>query len=115
MTPYENMDSAAPRVFNRYLLPKGLSAMNRVIVIGNEARPLKLLRTKKQIGIKLPRGNLILNWVAGQNSIHDQRKIADGRDIGNVIVTKDGKDFPYDVTFAFAFKAFRPDGKFHLN
>lgn len=111
LTPYENMDRAAPRVFNRYPLPKGLSAMDRVIVIGNEAWPLKLLRIKK----KLPQGDFVLSWVAGQNSIHDQRRIADGRDIGNVIVTKNGKDFPYDVTFAFAFKAFRPDGKFHLN
>ena len=53
--------------------------------------------------------------MAGQNSIHDRRRIAEWKDIGNVIVTKDGEDFPYDVTFIFAFRAFRPDGKFHLN
>jgi len=115
LTPYENMDSAAPRIFNRYPLPKGLSAMDRVIVIGNEAWPLKLLRTRKKVEIKSTRVELVLSWEAGQNSIHDKQRIADGRDIGNVIVTRNGKDFPYDVTFAFAFKAFRPGGKFHLN
>ena len=38
------------------------------------------------------------------------REIAAGRDIGSVIVTRDGRDVAYVVTFAFAFFAFNPRG-----
>ena len=115
LSPYENMEHGASRIFDRYPLPKGLRALDRVIVVGNEAWPLKSLKIKKKIHINVTRVTLTLQWEAGQNSLHDTRKIAEGRDIGNVIVTKDGEDFPYDVTFAFAFKAFRPDGIIHLD
>ncbi len=43
------------------------------------------------------------------------RMIAKARDVGNVVVkrrTDDGLvNVPYDVTFAFAFSAFVPDGR----
>ena len=115
-SPYANMENGEPRVFARYKLPKGLRSMDRVVVIGEEAWPLKLVRAKKS----LKAGAMILTWVPGQNSLHDNRDISKGRDVGNIIVQKpsNGKlvDVPYDVTFAFAFafKAFRPDGKLHL-
>ena len=63
---------------------------------------------------------MVLTWLPGQNSLHDNRDISKGRDVGNIIVqkTRAGKlvDVPYDVTFAFAFafKAFRPVGRLHL-
>jgi hypothetical protein len=61
---------------------------------------------------------MVLTWLPGQNSLHDNRDISKGRDVGKIIVqkTRAGKlvDVPYDVTFAFAFKAFRPDGRLHL-
>jgi hypothetical protein len=115
LSPYQKMERAASPIFDRYPLPKGLRAMDRVIVIGNEAWPLKLLKKKNKLTIETDRANLVLTWVAGQNSLHDTQKISEGRDVGNVIVTKDNVDFPYDVTFAFAFKAFRPAGKFYLD
>jgi hypothetical protein len=115
MSPYQNMERAEPRVFSSYPLPARLKPMDRVIVIGNEAWPLKLLKNKKEIEVNVTRVTLKMIWIAGQNSLHDTQKIANGRDVGNVIVTQDGKDFPYDVTFAFAFKAFRPDGIIHLD
>ena len=59
----------------------------------------------------------MITWEPGQNSIHDARVIAQGRDVGNVIVelrTETGRENrPYDVSFAFAFTAFRPDGTLH--
>ena len=115
LSPYQNMERAESPIFNRYPLPKGLRAMDRVIVVGNEAWPLKLVKKKKRLTIKKASTNLNLTWIAGQNSLHDTQKISEGRDVGNVIVTKNNVDFPYDVTFAFAFKAFRPNGKIYLN
>ncbi len=113
-TPYMGMDRSAPAVFRRYPLPPGLGATDRVVVIGAEAWPLKLLRAKG----KIVRGDLTLSWIAGQNSIHDTGLIARGRDVGNVLARRRGekgiREVPYDVTFAFAFRAFRPKGVFHL-
>ena len=69
---------------------------------------------------KSVRGNSLCqrSRLAGQNSIHDTRLIFRGRDVGNVVVqrqTENGlEDVPYDVSFAFAFSAFVPDGKLHF-
>jgi len=113
-TPYANMERGEPRVFQRYKLPPGLRSMDRVVVIGEDAWPVKLVRAKNS----LKAGGMVLTWLPGQNSLHDNRDISKGRDVGNIIVqkTRAGKlvDVPYDVTFAFAFKAFRPDGRLHL-
>ena len=60
---------------------------------------------------------MVLTWVPGPNSLHDNRDISKGREEGNMIVQKRdaGKllDVPYDITFAF--RAFRPDGRLHLD
>ena len=57
---------------------------------------------------------LVLTWESGQNSAMDARNISQGRDIGNVTVQrKEGDklvDEVHDVTFAFSFHAFNPDG-----
>jgi hypothetical protein len=69
---------------------------------------------------RLEIGDLIVEWEAGQNSLHDDSLIMASRDVGNVIVSRRGaggslEDVPYDVTFAFAFRAFQPDGALHLS
>ncbi len=94
-------------------LPKGIDPMDRVIAVetspgGYEAWALELLREKGRIEA----GELILIWEAGQASALDTHSIASGREIGNVVVQRRRGtllvDVPYDVTFAFAFHAFRP-------
>jgi hypothetical protein len=122
-TPYLDMDSqwdTQSRTMLRerypYDLPEGLSPLQRVVVIGDEAWSLALLRARQRVEIE----DLIIEWEAGQNSLHDNPVIFAGRDVGNVIVRRRGaggalEDVPYDVTFAFAFRAFRPDGVLHLS
>ena len=122
-TPYVGMDSqwdTQSRTMLRerypYDLPEGLSPLQRVVVVGEEAWSLELLRARRRLEI----GDLTIEWEAGQNSLHDESLILAGRDVGNVVVRRreaDGaqKDVPYDVTFAFAFRAFRPDGVLHLS
>jgi hypothetical protein len=110
------MDTSPGQGLEIYGLPKGVAAFDRVVVVGNEAWTLKLLREK---GI-IERGDLVLSWIAGQNSIHDTKFIAYGRDVGNVIVkrldaeTDEWEDAVHDVTFAFAFKAFVANGTLHM-
>lgn len=122
-TPYQGMDSqwdTQSRTMLRerypYDLPDGVSPLQRVVAIGGEAWSLELLRVRRRLEI----GNLIIEWEAGQNSLHDDSLIMAGRDVGNVVVRRRGADgalmdVPYDVTFAFAFRAFQPAGVLHVN
>jgi hypothetical protein len=76
--------------------------------------PLKKL---KEVGeIQAP--NLVISWSPGMNSVQDTRWIPFGRDIGNVRVqyksSKGLVDAVHDITFAFAFAAFHPNGIWHL-
>ncbi|MCH8184108.1 MAG: DUF3179 domain-containing protein [Proteobacteria bacterium] len=113
LTPYERFEARTPRAVTRYGLPEGIRPMQRVVVVGEEAWTLGLLRERK----RHVAGNLVFTWEPGQNSIHDKQVIAEGRDVGNVVVQRDvdGKleDVPYDVAFAFAFRAFNPNGTIH--
>jgi hypothetical protein len=92
--------------------------MERVIAVEtrpghHEAWSLPLLRERGTI----ESGDIVLRWEAGQTSALDKRTIADGRDIGNVVVQRQQggqvSDIAYDVTFAFAFHAFRPGSTIH--
>ena len=114
-TPYVKMDTQRDaRGRFPYGLPDGVDPLARVVVIGDQAWTLALLRDKKMIET----GDRVLMWEPGQNSIHDTKWIAFGRDVGNVVVqrrTDAGtlEDVVYDVAFAFAFAAFIPGGTLH--
>jgi hypothetical protein len=94
-------------------VPEGVNPTVRVIVVEGEAWTLPLLRSKGSVA----KGGLILVWEAGQNSALDTRRIAEGRDVGNVVVRRRNggreEDVLYDVTFAFVFNAFHPKGVIH--
>jgi hypothetical protein len=91
-----------------------LSAMEYLVVVGSEAWPLGLLQQKGTI----KKDDLVLLWTPYQNSVLDNPIIYRGRDLGNVTVIKkasDGvyKDTLYQVSFAFMFDAFHPNGILH--
>jgi hypothetical protein len=99
-------------------LPDGIDPMERVVAVEvvsgrHEAWSLALLRREREIRS----GDLVLKWEPGQASALDDRSIAKGRDVGNVVVQRltDGNrvDVTYDVTFAFAFHAFRTGSRIH--
>ena len=114
--PYEFYDrrgSPYSRMF-RGPFPDGIAPLSRVVQVGEEAWSLDLVREK---GI-VQTDDLIITWQPGQASALDSMFIAQGRDVGNVVVQRvtEGvlKDAVYDVNFAFAFHAFYPDGVIHL-
>ncbi|OAF12445.1 hypothetical protein AYJ54_06345 [Bradyrhizobium centrolobii] len=119
INPYVGYDASGqmPLLYDGSL-PDGIDPMERVVAVEirldhHEAWSLSLLRERGTI----ESGDIILRWEAGQTSALDKRTIAGGRDIGNVVVQRrhDGQlsDIPYDVTFAFAFHAFRPGSPIH--
>ena len=112
--PYVGYDSGRLPFLYAGDYPDDIAPMARVVAIGNQAWALDLLREKGRI----ESGDLVLTWEAGQNSALDSRGIPEGRDVGNVVVQQRGAeglaDIPYDVTFAFVFHAFQPEGVWHL-
>ncbi|ESR24639.1 DUF3179 domain-containing protein [Lutibaculum baratangense] len=117
--PYLGYDreGATPFLYDGSM-PDGIEPMARVVAIEtapgrHEAYPLELVRSKGEIRD----GDIVLRWRAGQSSALDASTVAGGRDVGTVIVQRlrsgEAVDLPYDVTFAFAFHAFRPDGVIH--
>ena len=108
--PYVGYDNSGFPFLYKGEVPEGIAPLGRVVVLGDTAWTLELLRDKRRI----EKGDVVITWEPGQNSALDTRKISEGRDVGNVLVQKrDGaalRDIPYDVTFAFVFLAFKPDG-----
>lgn len=107
VNPYKGYDTMPVPFFYDGSMPEGIEPMTRVVVVGDMAWSVAMLRETGGWSD----GDLKITWEAGQNSALDTRKIADGRDVGNVVVTRDGSDVAHEVTFAFVFHAFRPDGK----
>jgi hypothetical protein len=111
--PYVGYDGARLPFLYDGSLPEGIAPMAYVVAVGDDAWALSLLREKGRIAA----GDLELTWEPGQNSALDHRLIAEGRDVGNVVVQRrvDGRltDVPHHVTFAFVFHAFQPEGNLH--
>jgi hypothetical protein len=112
--PYAGYDSAERPFLYSGPMPEDLPAMARVVAVGDEAWALELVREKQRIETD----SHVITWTAGQASALDTRDVAEGREVGTVSVqekTPDGlKPAVYDVTFAFVFKAFHPEGTWHL-
>lgn len=108
--PYVKYDSSENPFLYRGRYDGPGQALSYVVAVGKEAWLLADLRKKQMI----TRGDLRLRWQEGMNSALDSSSIEQGRDIGFVTVQKKTakgyEDIPYDTTFAFAFKAFYPDG-----
>ncbi len=92
--------------------PDNINPMERVVAIEtvpgkHEAWLLSFVRERGRI----ESGDIVIEWSAGQLSALDAVRIAESKDVGNVTVrrktAKGFEDIPYDVTFAFAFHAFR--------
>ena len=113
MNPYLGYDtSPRPFLYNGEM-PDGIKPLAYVLAVDKEAWSLDLIKRKKRI----EKGDLIITWSPGQNSVLDTSDIAEGRDIGNVVVqhrTPEGLvDAVHDLTFAFVFHAFIKGGVIH--
>ena len=113
MNPYLGYDtSPRPFLYNGEM-PDGIKPLAYVLAVGDDAWSLELLKRKKRIEA----GDLVITWTPGQNSALDTSDIAEGRDIGNVVVQrrtpKGLVDEVHDLTFAFVFHAFKKGGKIH--
>lgn len=114
--PYRAYDAEDGRPFLYFGdLPADIPPMARVVVAqGYEAKAYALSLIAEQGVVR--DGALELRWFAGQNSALDTSSISQGRDVGNITahrVEDDGArvDLVHDVTFAFVYHAFEPEGE----
>ena len=108
--PYAGYDTARRPFLYDGALPEGIDPMERVVVLrgANDDPTVVTMNAVREAGTLEVKGTQ-LTWEAGQASALDTRAIPKGRDVGTIIATRDGKDVPYDVTFAFVTHAFHPD------
>jgi hypothetical protein len=111
--PYPGYDRASKPFLYRGHYSDRIPPLARVVVVGDEAWTLDLLMRRWRIEA----GDLVLTWEPGQASPLDSATIDAGRDIGNVLAQRRTAagldDTVYDVSFAFAFRAFHPNAPIH--
>ena len=109
--PYRGYDTGTPFLYRGENPPHNVHPLVRVVRVGDRAWPMTRLREAR----RLEEAGLVLTWKEGQASALDRSTIADGREVGNVVVTTpDGSPVVFEVVFAFAFHAFTPDGEWML-
>lgn len=111
--PYVKYDSAENPFLYRGRYDGPGQPLSYVVAVEKDAWLLDDLRNAGVI----EHDDLRLEWREGMNSALDAGRIDQGRDIGFIAVQKKTtsgyEDIPYNTTFAFAFKAFYPDGVIH--
>ena len=112
--PYGGYDTTNWPIFFKGPYHDKTPALARVVVVGHEAWLLESIRRQQTFRAN----DLEFTWVPGQTSALDTPHIAHGRDIGTVRVIRlrpDGTREPvvYHTPFAFAFRAFFPQGILH--
>jgi len=113
--PYAGYDSSNWPFLFRGEFEDDISPLARVVAIGDQAWSLDYVHSAGRLEV----GDLVIAWEAGQNSGLDARQIDQGSDVGNVTVQRrigdQLEDEVYMVPFAFAFRAFYPNGTLHTS
>lgn len=109
-TPYAGYDHLNAPFLYRGETPPNVTPLERVVTVDGRAWTLSLLQTQGRIETA---DGLVLTWEPGQASAMDSPTIADGMDVGNVVVRRrtgaGSVDVRYGVDYAFAFHAFNPE------
>jgi hypothetical protein len=106
--PYASYDTASVPFLYRGDLPEDIPAMARVVVVRTAGEPI-IVSLDKVRATGFEQDGYRITFEEGVASALDHATIAQGRDVGAVRVTKDGRDVLHDVTFAFVAHAFHPD------
>lgn len=113
LNPYVGYEEAGAPLLYRGELPKGIAPLERVVVVENEAWTVALLQSRQRVVAN----DLVIEWLPGQASALDKPNIADGRDVGTILVQRRSGDRLVDVvhhvTFAFVLYAFQPNATVH--
>ena len=109
MNPYPGYDTLARPFLYRGPFPDGIAPLQRVVMVRDGETMFAVSTEKLATDGRFEQGGVELVFEPGQASALDSETIAEGRDVGNITVTKDGAPVIHDVTFAFVVHAFEPD------
>ena len=106
--PYVNYDASSFPMLYDGDVPDNVEPLERVVTTPDRLFAYSLTYLREAGSVTASDGTVI-SWEAGQNSALDTRTISNGKDVGNVIATRNGADVPYFVEFAFVFHTFTPN------
>ena len=113
VNPYTGYDTSTKPFLYNGSMPEEISPMERVIVVRDDAAPIAVSMVSVRKKGKMTVSGYEITWTEGQASALDTRSISDGREVGNITVTKmngdKAEDVAHEVTFAFVAHAFMPD------
>lgn len=107
--PYAGYDSSSVPFLYRGPMPEGISPLSYVVVVRDGPEPLAVALDKLRRDGAVEVNGLEISWQPGLRSVLDTADIESGRDIGSVVVTRDGQNIVHELTFAFVVGAFLPE------
>ncbi|MGI9402587.1 MAG: DUF3179 domain-containing protein [Rhizobiaceae bacterium] len=109
--PYAYYDTANRPFLYSGSMPKGIEPMARVIIVEDKDVEFVVTMDAVREAGTFEKDGVVINWTEGMASALDSSSIADGRDIGQITVTRksDGTALVHHVTFAFVAHAFHED------
>ncbi|MEQ9640835.1 MAG: DUF3179 domain-containing protein [Alphaproteobacteria bacterium] len=113
LTPYAGYDLSGAPFLYRGEYPDNVMPLDRVVKVGERAWALEYVKRRGQVETD---DGLRISWTPGQNSAMHEATIAEGMDVGNIVVQRRDDagawtDVAYGVDYAFAFHAFHPDAE----
>jgi hypothetical protein len=112
INPYTGYDTASRPFLYNGEMPKGIDPMERVIVVREGNTPIAVAMNAVRKKGKMNISGYDITWTKGQASALDTSRISEGREVGNIVVSRmiNGKseDVVHEVTFAFVAHAFMP-------
>ncbi len=110
-TPYAGYDTGAePLFFNGEVTTAPLAPMSSVVVLRGKDGPVAFDVAYLRKARKASFETFDIEWHPGMTSVLDAREVRDGRDVGQVTVGRSGAPAAHEITFAFVFRSFYPDG-----
>lgn len=109
MNPYRGYDTLAQPFLYDGPFPDGIAPLQRVVMVRHGETEFAVSTAKLAADGSYAQDGIEVTFAAGQASALDSEVIAQGRDVGNITVMKDGEPVVHDVTFAFVVHAFEPD------
>ncbi|MEM1288802.1 MAG: DUF3179 domain-containing protein [Pseudomonadota bacterium] len=109
VNPYRGYDTLDRPFLYGGPFPDGIAPLQRVVMVRDSDNVFAISTAKLAEEGSFEQGGVTLTFEPGQASALDTQVISEGRDVGNITVTKAGEPIVHDVTFAFVVHAFMPD------
>lgn len=111
--PYRSYDTAdRPFLYFGEEPPHNIPLMARIVVVGERAWPVTRIMEEGP----LSEAGVTISWRKGQASALDTARVSKGREVGTIeVADASGNPVVHDVTFAFVFQAFHPDGEWMID